>query len=193
MAIPARALQHEPEHSNSGETQYAPALWLVWFSRVAPVLLLLAALLMRLYQLNVPFDRDGYDEGVYWQSLRAMHAGQGLYHAIFYSQPPAFLLSMYPIFALFGSSLWSARLGIALISLLGFVGAYLLGKSLAGRAGMLVALLLLLLTPFYLAESQTLQAEGPSVALTLLAIGLALLWWQQPAGRRGISLAALCG
>ncbi len=190
MAIFARAPQHEPQPSNAEEAQRASTRWP---ARVIPTLLLVAALLMRLYQLNVPFDRDGYDEGVYWQSLRAMHAGQGLYHAIFYSQPPAFLLSVYPIFVLFGSSLWSARLAIALISLLGFVGASLLGKSLAGRAGMLVALLLLLLNPLYLAESQILQAEGPSVALTLLAIGFAFLWWRQPAGRRGLCWAALCG
>lgn len=190
MAIFARAEQREPQRIHTGEPQHAPARW---FERIAPVLLLVAALLMRLYQLNVPFDRDGYDEGVYWQSLRAMHAGQGLYHAIFYSQPPAFLLSVYPTFVLFGSSLWSARLAIALISLLGFLGAYLLGKSLAGRAGMLVALLLLLLNPLYLAESHILQAEGPSVALTLLAIGFAFLWWREPTGWRGFCWAALCG
>src|SRR5579863_8478015 len=64
--------------------------------------LVVAAVAMRLYQLGVPFDRDGYDEGVYWQSLRAMGAGFSLYHQIFYSHPPFFLLSTYPFFAIFG-------------------------------------------------------------------------------------------
>ena len=83
----------------------------------APIVVLFAiAILMRLYQLGLPFDRDGYDEGVYWQSLRAMSAGSALYRDIFYSQPPGFLLSIYPLYALFGPSLWSARLGIALVS-----------------------------------------------------------------------------
>ncbi|HLI69264.1 MAG TPA: glycosyltransferase family 39 protein [Ktedonobacteraceae bacterium] len=160
---------------------------------VAVALIIAAAVVMRLYHLDVPFDRDGYDEGVYWQSLRSMLAGDSLYHTIFYSQPPLFLLSTYPAFALFGGSLWSARFSIALISLLGFPGAYLLGKSLAGRVGVLAALLLLLVNPFYLAESQTIQAEASSVAFTFLAIGFAFLWWKQPDGRRGACWAGLCG
>src|SRR3984893_9713381 len=111
--------------------------WLVLFFWSVVALLLVAAVLMRLYHLALPFDRDSYDEGVYWQSLRSMLAGQSLYHTIFYSQPPLFLLSTYPGFALFGASLWSARFGVALVSLLGFAGAYLLGRTLAGRRGAL--------------------------------------------------------
>jgi len=148
---------------------------------------------MRLYDLGLLFDRDGYDEGVYWQTLRAMSAGHTLYQQIFYSQPPFFLLSLYPGFALFGCTLWSARLGIALISLLGLLGALLLGKVLAGRLGAIVALLLLIADPLYLAQSQTIQAEAPSVALSLLAVGLAYMWWEHPEGVRGLCWAALTG
>ena len=151
------------------------------------------ALGMRLYKLDVPFDRDGYDEGVYWQSLRAMSAGHALYQQIFYSQPPFFLLSIYPFFALFGGTLWSARLGVALISLLGLLGAFLLGKALSRRVGAIAALLLLLVNPLYLAESQTLQAEAPTVAFSLLAVGLAYLWWEHPEGITSLCLAALSG
>lgn len=193
MSTFSNSTQNEPECLHGLEQQAQPSVWLRRLLWVVPILMLVVALLMRLYHLDVPFDRDGYDEGVYWQSLRAMLAGQSLYHTIFYSQPPAFLLAIFPIFTLFGGSLWSARLGIALISLLGFAGAALLGKALAGRAGMFAALLLLLTSTLYLAESQTLQAEGPSVALTLLALGFALLWWQQPVGRRGLCWASLSG
>jgi 4-amino-4-deoxy-L-arabinose transferase-like glycosyltransferase len=160
---------------------------------VAVLALVVGAVLTRLYHLGVPFDRDSYDEGVYWQSLRAMLEGQSLYHNIFYSQPPMFLLSVYPGFAVFGGTLWSARFGIVLVCLLGFVGAGVLGKALTGRMGVLAALLLLLVDTFYLHQSQTIQAEGPSVAFTLLAIGFAFLWWQQPDGRRGICWATLAG
>src|SRR5713101_9029745 len=79
--------------------------------------LVIVAIGMRLYHLGLPFDRDSYDEGVYWQSLRAMSTGHALYSDIFYSQPPFFLLSTYPLYALLGASLWSARLGIAVVSL----------------------------------------------------------------------------
>src|SRR5436305_12489805 len=75
--------------------------------------LLAIAVGMRLYGLGLPFDRDGYDEGVYWQTLLSMRLGYPLYQHIFYSQPPFFILSTYPFYILFGVTLWSARLGIA--------------------------------------------------------------------------------
>ena len=69
----------------------------------------------------------------------------------------------------------------------------MLGKGLSGRLGALAALLLLLANSLYLSESQTIQAEAPSVAFTFLVIGFAFLWWKQPDGRRGICWAALTG
>ena len=66
-----------------------------------------AAVGLRLYHLDV--HEIGYDEGVYWQTLRSMSAGHALYRDIFYSQPPFFVLSIFPAYASFGSSLWSAR------------------------------------------------------------------------------------
>ena len=163
---------------------------LLWSSILA---LVIVAVAMRLYQLASPFDRDGYDEGVYWQSLRAMSAGFTLYHQIFYSQPPFFLLSTYPFFALFGSTLWSARLGIALVSLLGLPGAYLLGKSLGGRIGAILATVLIIVDPIYLAQSQTIEAEVSSAAFSLLTVGAAYLWWDNPEGVQGIVYAIICG
>ena len=148
---------------------------------------------MRLYHLGVPFDRDGYDEGVYWQTLRSMSAGNILYQQIFYSQPPFFMLSTFPGYILFGSSLWSARLGIALVSLLGLLGAFLLGKALSGRLGAIAAMLLVIANPLYLAQSQTIEAEVSSTALSLLAIGLVYLWREHPEGTRGLFYAALTG
>ncbi|HXZ04023.1 MAG TPA: glycosyltransferase family 39 protein, partial [Ktedonobacteraceae bacterium] len=157
------------------------------------VALIVVAIWMRLYHLGVPYDRDGYDEGVYWQTLRSMSAGNALYQQIFYSQPPFFILSTFPGYILFGSSLWSARLGIALVSLLGMLGAFLLGKVLSGRLGAIAAMLLVIVNPLYLLQSQTLEAEVSSTALSLLAIGLAYLWWEQPEGTRGLFYAAVTG
>lgn len=195
MSIPLDRTHNVSENARfSPRSEGATASrWLLLSFWCAVALLLLAALVMRLYHLDLPFDRDGYDEGVYWQSLRAMLDGSKLYSSIFYSQPPLFLLSTYPGFALFGGSLWSARFGIVLVSLLGFAGAYLLGRVLAGRLGALAALLLLLVDPLYLAQSQTIQAEASSVAFTLLAIAFAFLWWKQPDGWRGMCWAALTG
>jgi 4-amino-4-deoxy-L-arabinose transferase-like glycosyltransferase len=167
--------------------------WLTLLTWTAVLLFFGIAIWMRLHLLDVPFDRDSYDEGVYWQSLRSMSTGSLLYQQIFYSQPPAFLLSIYPFYALLGQTIWSARLGVAIISLFGFLGALFLGKALAGRLGMLFALLLLIINPLYLMESQILQADAPSAALTLLAVGLAYLWCERPNGLAGYCLATLTG
>jgi 4-amino-4-deoxy-L-arabinose transferase-like glycosyltransferase len=188
----ASTVKHDiaPEKENQTQ-QYSNWQNLLFWGVV--VALVVVAIGMRLYHLGLPFDRDGYDEGVYWQTLRSMGAGNILYKQIFYSQPPFFMLSTFPGYILFGSSLWSARLGIALVSLLGLLGAFILGKVLSGRWGAIAAMLLLIVNPLYLAQSQTLQAEASSAALSLLAVGLAYLWWEYPEGVRGLIYAALAG
>ncbi|HEY6407042.1 MAG TPA: phospholipid carrier-dependent glycosyltransferase, partial [Ktedonobacteraceae bacterium] len=155
--------------------------------------LLAIALGMRLYGLGLPFDRDGYDEGVYWQTLLSMRAGNTLYQQIFYSQPPFFMLSTYPFYVLFGGTLWAARLGIALVSLLGLLGALLMGKALSGRLGAIAAVLLLMLDLLYLSQSQKIEAEVSSAAFSMLAVGAAYLWWEIPEGTAGLALATLSG
>lgn len=155
--------------------------------------LLAIAVGMRLYGLGLPFDRDGYDEGVYWQTLLSMRLGYPLYQHIFYSQPPFFILSTYPFYILFGGTLWSARLGIALVSLFGLLGAFLIGKSLSGRLGAIAAVCLLVIDPLYLSQSQKIEAEVSSTAFSFLAVGAAYLWWEIPEGAVGLSLAALSG
>jgi hypothetical protein len=132
---------------------------------------MLLALLLRLWHLSAM--TNNYDEGVYWSSLRAMYAGNGLFTPVFSSQPPFFLLSLYPLVALFGPTLLAARLGVVLLSLLGVLGMYLLARRLAGPwAGAGAALLLAGDYP-YLIQSQTVQAEAPSVALMIAAVAAA--------------------
>jgi len=168
--------------------------FLVWSNILVGIVVLACfavGIWMRLHDLSLPLDRDGYDEGVYWQSLRAMSQGHPLYQQIFYSQPPFFLLAIFPTYLLFGQTLWAARIGIVLISLLGLLGAFLLGKALGGRIGALASLLLLMADPLYLTQSQNIQAEAPSAALMLLGVGMAYLWWETPEGWTGICFATL--
>lgn len=184
----------ESQDSKTSEMPQKRSLsWQTILTYGVAVALVIIALQMRLRNLGLPFDRDGYDEGVYWQSLRAMAAGHSLYQQIFYSQPPFFLLSIFPTYMLAGQTLWAARLGIVLVSLLGMLGAFLLGRALGGRIGAIVALILLVADPFYLAQSQTIQAEAPSAALALLAVGLAYLWWEHPEGIAGLCYAVFAG
>lgn len=153
----------------------------------------IVAIAMRVYGLGGRFDYDGYDEGVYWQTLRAMSAGYNLYGRIFCSQPPGFPLSIYPLYVAFGSTIVAARLGVAALSVLGLAGAYMLGKALAGRVGGVAALVIVVATPSYLEASQKLQAEGPAIALLFLTVGAAFMGWEHPRGQKGVLLAMMCG
>jgi len=183
--------------TNETQTQqakrHAAPRWQTILTVALVLALVIIAIAMRLYNLNKLFDYDGYDEGVYWQSLRAMSAGYSLFGQVFSSQPPFFLLSVYPFYMLLGQTIWAARVGVACLSLLGLLGAYLIGKALAGRAGAIAALILLIVAPLYLAQSQILQAEGPSTAFMLVSVGAACAWWEHPGGRRGLAMAILCG
>ena len=122
-----------------------------------------------------------------------MSAGYHLYGQIFCSQPPFFLISVYPFYELLGSTITSARIGVAILSLLGLVGAYLIGKALAGRAGAVAAVILLLFTPIYLEQSHLLRAEGPAIGFLCLAVGTGFMWSEHPTGRKGMVFAVLCG
>jgi 4-amino-4-deoxy-L-arabinose transferase-like glycosyltransferase len=113
-----------------------------------------------------------YDEGVYWQSLRAMAQGHPLYSSVFGSQPPGFLLGVYPGYLLLGQSIVAGRVVIALYALAGIVAIYFIGRALGGRWVGMFAAALLALNPRYLQEATTLQAEIPSLTLSLVGIAL---------------------
>ena len=126
-----------------------------------------------------------YDEGVYWQSLRAMAAGHPLFGSVFSSQPPLFLLSVYPFYTTFGQSLTAARLALLFFALLGLAGVYIAGRSLGHRAIGALACLLLALDPLYEHAAHTVQAEMPSLALQIWAVICALLAMRATGRRRG--------
>lgn len=160
------------------------------FEARAVVVICAIAAILRLVSLG-GFSTD-YDEGVYWQSLRAMAHGHPLFTSIFSSQPPFFLLTIYPFYALFGQTLAAARLGIACWSLVGIVAIYFAGRALAGRWCGLLACLLLAADPVYLHESHTLQAEAPSVALLTLCVAFAATA-MRASGRKRRVRAVLAG
>lgn len=159
-------------------------------SRLA-ALLALVSLILILWPLN-GLERD-YDEGVYWQSLRAMASGHPLFTSVFSSQPPFFLVSLYPFYWLFGQSIASARFGIAVFAIIGVVAMYWLGRMLAGHWVGLAAAALLAFDPTFLHEARTLQAEAPALALEILAVALAVAATQRAAGRARTALELACG
>jgi hypothetical protein len=158
----------------------------------------LVALTLRFWPLGAASTE--YDEGVYWQSLRAMSLGHPLFSSIFSSQPPLFLLSIYPFYLLFGSSLAAARAAVMLFSLAGLLAIYMAGRTISGRWVGLAALALLALDPLYLMGSHTLEAEVPAVACAGASVALAAHAVRRAGDRRrwlaggaGLLLALGCG
>jgi 4-amino-4-deoxy-L-arabinose transferase-like glycosyltransferase len=152
--------------------------WATWLTLAA----IAAGVVLRLLPVGgVALD---YDEGVYWQSLRAMSQGHPLFTSIFSSQPPLFLLGIYPFYLVFGQSLAAARLGVALYAFLGLAAAYVAGRALGGRVAGMVAVVVLALDPLFLAESHILQAEVPAVAYELASVALAVVAIRQSGSRR---------
>jgi 4-amino-4-deoxy-L-arabinose transferase-like glycosyltransferase len=164
-------------------------------SWAAPAGILLLAAAVRAWFLTGP--QLDYDEGVYWQSLRALAAGHPLFSSVYSSQPPGFLLLLTPFYDLLGHSLAAARGGVALVSLLGIAAAYSLLASAGNRAVGIAAAALLLADPLYLRQSVTLQADGPALAIALAALAVAA-WRSRPgyqlpaAGVGGALLAGAC-
>ncbi|HEY1389484.1 MAG TPA: glycosyltransferase family 39 protein [Ktedonobacterales bacterium] len=148
------------------------------------------ALALALQTLQGP--SSDYDEGVYWQSLRAMADGHPLFSSVFSSQPPLFLLSVYPFYIIFGQSLGAARIALIFFSLAAIAGTYVAGRALGHPAIGAVACLLLALAPLYEHGAHTLQAELPSVALQIWAVACAILA-MRASGRRRTWLAVGSG
>jgi 4-amino-4-deoxy-L-arabinose transferase-like glycosyltransferase len=114
-----------------------------------------------------------YDEGVYWQSVRALARNEPLFRSVFASQPPIFYEALLPFYWV-GHSLISLRLTVLILGLIGLAATYAVGRLLAGHVAGLVAVVLAATSPLYLHQSAIVQADGPAVAVGMLAAALAL-------------------
>src|SRR3979411_3107518 len=114
-----------------------------------------------------------YDEGVYWQSIRAMARNEPLFRSVFAPQPPVFYAILLPFYWI-GHSLTSLRIAVLFLGLVGLAGAYVVGRLLGGHVAGLVAVVLVATSPLYLHQSAIVQADGPAVAIGMVAMALAL-------------------
>src|SRR6202140_2504883 len=114
-----------------------------------------------------------YDEGVYWQSIRALARGEPLFRTVFATSPPAFYYAVLPFYWV-GHSLGSLRVGILVLGLVGLAATYVVGRLLAGDLAGLIAVILVATSWHYLHQSAILQADGPAVAISMLGVALAL-------------------
>jgi hypothetical protein len=148
---------------------------------IAVALLIGTALALRLLNITNP---PGYDEGKYSQGLINMSRGFRPFAEIFNPQGPLFYPSLYPFFILGGGTLEAARMGSIFWSMVGLMATGVAGWVLAGRVGALTALLLLCVSPQYLAQGRVIQSEAGALGFALPSVALAL------AGFRAAELAA---
>src|SRR5260370_40524496 len=93
-----------------------------------------------------------YDEGVYWQSVRALARGEPLFRSVFASQPPVFYEALLPFYWV-GHSLSSLRIAVLMLGLVGLGATYVVGRLLAGHVTGLGAVVLAATSPLYLHQS----------------------------------------
>jgi Dolichyl-phosphate-mannose-protein mannosyltransferase len=132
-----------------------------------------------------------FDEGVYWQSIRALARGEPLFRSVYASQPPAFYYVLLPLFAV-AHSLVSLRLAVLVLGVVGLGATYVAGRLIAGPVAGLIALVLAATSSLYFHESAIVQADGPSVAMSMAAVAFALLA-RRNLGRRGELFGAAAG
>lgn len=152
------------------------------------VTVLVAAAILFAVGLGVPAD---YDEGSYLAAVDALRHGQALGDPIFTPQPPLFYYLLAAGDAVFGATLDGVRLTIVLLALSGCLGAYLVGRAVAGRwAGIAAAALLAVAHP-YPTFAFRISADLPGLVLALFA--LAAFLHAARRGRHATAFAAGAG
>jgi len=133
-----------------------------------------------------------YDEGVYLASLDALAHGQKLGSEVFASQPPGFYLLLEAERAVFGGSVVAIRVAMLVLALIGCVSAYYIGRCLAGPPGGFFTMACLV-TPLGVEEEAVrVRADFPSLALSLIAVAVALAAVKRGGAARLVA-AALAG
>jgi hypothetical protein len=140
--------------------------------------------------LGVPAD---YDEGSYLAAVDALRHGQALGSEVFSPQPPAFYSLLVAGDAVLGNSLRALRIELIALALLGCLGAYLVGRLVAGRwAGLGAAALLAVAHP-YSTFAGKISADLPAVVLGLLALAALLGAGRLHGSRWSTTLAGASG
>ncbi len=135
---------------------------------ILTAIFLLVIFLSLVKLINHPV-RDN-DEGIYLTSFLLVDRGSPAYKETFFSQPPGFLLSVYPGFVLFGKTLQAARLTIGLWSIIGLLAIIWIAFELKNKWPGLLAVSLLFLIPSYYNQTLTFQSDILVSTFSLLSL-----------------------
>lgn len=153
------------------------------FTLIAAAALFVVALFFRLYMLGEhPFILNGTEANIGLDALSVLNGTiRNPFATAWLTNPtlPLYLLSL-PL-GLLGPSTLAVRLLSALVGALTVVATFLIGRRLYGRAVGLAAAILLLGSHFHLQFSRLGLTNVWDALLTLLALGLIAIAWQQEA------------
>jgi 4-amino-4-deoxy-L-arabinose transferase-like glycosyltransferase len=117
------------------------------------------------------------DEGIYATSFLLINSGKPAYKETFFSQPPGYIVSIYPGFVAFGKTLEAARLTIALWSIIGALAFVWVASELKQQWAGLLGVGLLYVVPSYFHQTTTLQSDALIPVFSLLALGALLRFY----------------
>jgi 4-amino-4-deoxy-L-arabinose transferase-like glycosyltransferase len=115
-----------------------------------------------------------FDEGNYLGSLDALRHGQALGRDVFLDQPPGWYLLLVALSYPFGNSLDGVRVGLAVVTLLAVLAAYVCGRLAGGPlAGLIAAAVMAVARPLP-TFAGLVESEPASAALGVVAVTLAI-------------------
>ncbi|MBI2074293.1 MAG: glycosyltransferase family 39 protein [Candidatus Levybacteria bacterium] len=129
-------------------------------------------LVTQLQSINSPLKNN--DEGIYLTTFLLINSNHSAYKETFLSQPPGFLLSVYPGFILFGKSLQAARLTIGLWSLIGLLAIVWICLELKNPLAAILTLGILYLIPYYFNQTLIFQSDALAIAFSLISLAFLL-------------------
>ena len=141
-------------------------------------LLILSIFLSQVRLVNHPIVDN--DEGIYLTSFLLIDRGHPAYKETFFSQPPGFLLTAYPGFALLGKSLQAARLTVGLWSIVGLLAIVWIGIELGNKWIGILTIGILYLMRYYTNEALTFQSDIIVTTFSLLSLASLLRFSKYP-------------
>jgi len=136
------------------------------------------------------YQSTEYDEGVYLTTFKSVQDGFPLYQSTFFSQPPGFFTTTFPLYSLLGSTLQAARLAVFFYSIIGLLAILWIGWEFGSVAFSFVAMGVLYLIPIYTVQIMTFHADSLPATFSTLAVA-SLLRFRNSKQRRWIGLSAL--
>lgn len=127
------------------------------------------------FQYDVSFyPLDDADEWRYTACSRLVEHGYSMFTQVFSAQPPLLFASLAASMRLFGDAMAGARWAEILFGLLCLVATVALAWLLTGPVAACGTALFLSVSPLFLVYGRAIEAEGPMMALTALALAFAV-------------------